>query len=152
MGFVIASDEQNRTALLWIQISSGRIKRLFHISESAKISNVTFIDNTTVVVILNQTSYFWNYEMNEPKATPLVGFVGLDQQWDGHEDVTITQTWDDPTIPPSVPVPPYPPEYTDVMSPDAFPLSITRDGTAAIVYDCCSASAPKFSLTPTRFN
>lgn len=144
MGFVVASDDKNRSALVWIQIPSGRIKRIFHIAESAKVAALKFINNTTVAAFVNQTSYVWNYESSEPTSTSVSGFFGLEQFWDGHEDVSINQTWDGPDLPDSVPRPPYPPEYTDVMSPDAFPLTISSNGSNLIVYDCCSSPAPKF--------
>lgn len=148
MGFIIASDEFNRSALVWVQLSSGHIKRIFPIAESAALTNIRFINDSCVVAIVNNNSYVWSYHNPEPSIKPLHGFDSQQQRWDGHEDVAINQTWDDDNIPTDIPVPPYPPEYTNVMSPDAFPMAINHTGAYALIYDCCRPDAAGLSWIP----
>ncbi len=139
LGFVIASDSQNRTALLWVQMSTGQIKRNFPIAESAAIAKIKFIGLDTVVALVNQSVYLWNYSENGPREQGLNDFHGLEQKWEGHEDVAINEVIRG-TPPQEIPKPPYPPEYTETMSPDAFPGEFSSDGRFFIANYCCSGA------------
>ena len=132
-GFVIASEaERNKTALAWVNLHSGHLRGIYELDETASVTKIAFVDDKNVVAIVNDHFVRWRLDAPLPELSSVPAMRNLEFQWDGHEDVSINDTIHDPDQP--IPVPPYPPEYTDVMTPHAYPLAITKSGLQAVGY------------------